>query len=87
MTGDLPGTVDAIKASVPWLIPPLKAAVAFPIIYHYAGGVRHIYWDKARYGNMADKNSPLDLGPVDASSYAVFGLSAVGAAAAALYSF
>jgi succinate dehydrogenase (ubiquinone) cytochrome b560 subunit len=26
--------------------PILKFAVAFPLVYHYLGGVRHIVWDK-----------------------------------------
>jgi succinate dehydrogenase (ubiquinone) cytochrome b560 subunit len=27
--------------------PLLKFGVAFPLVYHYMGGVRHIVWDKA----------------------------------------
>ena len=27
--------------------PLLKFGVAFPLVYHYMGGVRHIMWDKA----------------------------------------
>lgn len=30
-------------------------------VYHYLAGVRHMYWDHARYGNMADKHSPLEV--------------------------
>lgn len=52
MTGDLPATVEAIKSTSPLIVYPLKAAVAFPLVYHYLGGVRHVFWDKAKYGNQ-----------------------------------
>jgi len=26
--------------------PLLKFGVAFPLVYHYMGGIRHIMWDK-----------------------------------------
>ncbi len=52
LTGDLPGTIDSIKHTSPLLLYPIKAAVAFPLVYHYLGGLRHVFWDKARYGNQ-----------------------------------
>lgn len=38
-----------------------------PQIYHYLGGVRHLYWDHAKYGNQVGRwsrrapNAPLGL--------------------------
>ena len=52
LTGDLPATIEAIKHTSPALLYPIKAAVAFPLVYHYLGGLRHVIWDKARYGNQ-----------------------------------
>ena len=52
LTGDLPATIEAIKHTSPALLYPIKAAVAFPLVYHYLGGLRHVMWDKARYGNQ-----------------------------------
>jgi succinate dehydrogenase/fumarate reductase cytochrome b subunit len=52
LTGDLPAAIHALKASSPLIVYPIKAAVAFPLVYHYLGGVRHIFWDKAKYGNQ-----------------------------------
>lgn len=45
-------TIEAIKSTSPLIVYPLKAAVAFPLVYHYLGGVRHVFWDKAKYGNQ-----------------------------------
>ena len=53
LQGDLVGAVDAFKAAAPMLVLPAKFAVAFPLVYHYLGGVRHVFWDKSHYGNMA----------------------------------
>ena len=52
LTGDLPATIAALKHSSPVLLYPIKAAVAFPLVYHYLGGLRHVIWDKASYGNQ-----------------------------------
>ena len=59
LTGDLPATVEAIKAFGPVVVYPLKAAVAFPLVYHYLGGARHVFWDKAKYGNQVRATSTL----------------------------
>ena len=53
LQGDLVAAVDAFKAAAPMLVLPAKFAVAFPLVYHYLGGVRHVFWDKSHYGNMA----------------------------------
>ena len=52
LTGDLPATIEAIKHTSPAFLYPIKAAVAFPLVYHYLGGLRHVIWDKASYGNQ-----------------------------------
>jgi len=46
-----------------------KFAVAFPLIYHYGGGLRHLLWD--RYPQM------LDTKQVEQSSYILIGTSAL----------
>ena len=53
LQGDLVAAVDAFKAAAPMLVLPAKFAVAFPLVYHYLGGLRHVFWDKSHYGNMA----------------------------------
>ena len=45
-----------------------------------------MYWDHAKYGNMADKHSALELPAVEASSKLLLGASVLATAAAALYS-
>ncbi|KAK9815079.1 hypothetical protein WJX73_007094 [Symbiochloris irregularis] len=86
LTGDLPGTVEAFKASYPWLVFPAKALVAGPIVYHYLGGMRHLLWDKSKIGNQAEKKSYLDLPAVDKSSYVLFGATAAATLGLAVYS-
>ncbi|CAD7700750.1 unnamed protein product [Ostreobium quekettii] len=84
LTGDVPATVDVIKSS--WLLCfPAKVGVAFPLLFHYLGGLRHLYWDAAQHGNQADKKGPLELQAVEQSSMALFGVS--GAAAVILAAF
>jgi succinate dehydrogenase (ubiquinone) cytochrome b560 subunit len=58
--------------------PVFKFSVAFPLLYHYLGGVRHVYWDK--------KPETINNESVEKLSQALFGAAAVGAVGAALYS-
>jgi succinate dehydrogenase (ubiquinone) cytochrome b560 subunit len=85
LTGDLPAAVDWIQHS--FLVYPAKAAVVFPLFYHYGGGLRHLVWDKWQYGKQTDKSDPLENSKVDQSSFALFYASAAATAAAAVYSF
>lgn len=85
-TGDLGAAINTFKEAAPLLVFPAKAVVAFPLIYHYLAGMRHIYWDHAKYGNQADKHSPLEVPAVEASSKLLIGASVAATAAAALYS-
>ncbi|KAL4423857.1 hypothetical protein ABPG75_001158 [Micractinium tetrahymenae] len=86
LTGDLGAAISAFKDAYPLLVFPAKAVVAFPLIYHYLGGLRHIYWDHAKYGNQADKHSPLEVPAVEASSKVLLGGSVAATLLAALYS-
>lgn len=54
-------------------------------VYHYLAGVRHLYWDHAKYGNQADKDSPLEVPAVEASSKLLLGGSAAATVLAAVY--
>lgn len=78
LLGDLPSTVVAFKEAAPFLVMPVKAALAFPLVYHYVGGLRHIAWDKYSIGNMAEKSSLLDIQRVVLSSKIIIGTSVVG---------
>jgi hypothetical protein len=55
-------------------------------IYHYLGGLRHLYWDHASHGNQADKRSPLEVPAMETSSRLLLGASTAATLAAALYS-
>ena len=78
---DLAATIASAKDAYPYLVMPAKFVVSFPLVYHYLAGARHMYWDHFKYGNMVDKNSPLELSAVEASSKAVI-MGGVGVAAA-----
>jgi succinate dehydrogenase (ubiquinone) cytochrome b560 subunit len=71
LVGDLGASIAAFKEAYPLLVFPAKFAVAFPAAYHTAAGLRHIYWDHYRYGNQADKVSPLEVPAVERSSKAL----------------
>lgn len=78
LTGDLPSAVAALRDSAPSLMIPIKSLVAFPLVYHYVAGLRHVIWDKHSIGNQADKTSLLENPQVDLSSRIIIGASAVG---------
>ena len=61
LAGDLPATVETIKSFGPMVVYPLRAVVAFPVVYHYLGGVRHVFWDKAKYGQQVRHHGPTFL--------------------------
>jgi succinate dehydrogenase (ubiquinone) cytochrome b560 subunit len=54
-----------------------KAAVTFPIAFHYFGGVRHVLWDRMP--------EALENDQVESSSYTVLGASVAVTAIAALF--
>ena len=86
LTGHLPLVLDFVTSS-PLLLYPAKAAVAFPLVYHYLGGLRHLYWDEARHGRQVDDISPLKVPKVTTSSNTILGLSAAASALLTLVSF
>lgn len=49
--GHFPEYVEAVKELQlsPWILGPVKATCAFPLVYHYINGLRHLSWD-AGYG-------------------------------------
>lgn len=52
---DIPGYVASFQTAAPILQPLVKAVIAFPFIFHYAGGLRHLYWDFTAKGIELDK--------------------------------
>lgn len=84
LVGDLGTAIQSFKSTYPLLVFPAKFAVSFPLAYHTLGGLRHMYWDHFKYGNQAEKNSPLELDAVDRSSkLLLFGGSGLAAILAA----
>lgn len=75
LTGDLPGALLMFKADHPVLLVPVKAFIAFPLVYHYLGGLRHLVWDMHKIGNQADKSSLLEYSKVVESSKVLLGAS------------
>lgn len=59
--------------------PVFKFSVAFPLIYHYLGGLRHVYWDK--------KPDTINNESVEQLSKILFGTAAVTSLGASVYSF
>lgn len=75
LTGDITAFIYALKA-YPLVMFPLKTMVAFPVIYHYIGGLRHFVWDLQHIGNQTDKNDMLETPKVELSSQIILGASA-----------
>ena len=75
LVGDLPAAVDAFNASYPLLVYPVRAAIVFPLVYHYLGGIRLVIWEKHSRGNPAEKKGDLENEAVDKSSKLMFATS------------
>lgn len=75
LTGDLSAFLLALK-SYPLILYPAKTAIAFPLIYHYMGGIRHAVWDMYHIGNQTDKADLLETPKVELSSQIILGASA-----------
>lgn len=80
LTGDLPGALAAFKANHPVLAVPAKFVIAWPLVYHYLGGLRHFVWDLHKIGNNADRTSLLEKDRVEQSSKILLGSSVALAA-------
>lgn len=75
LVGDLPAAIDSFQASFPLLVYPARAALVFPLVYHYLGGIRHVIWEKHTMGKQAEKKSYLENEAVDKSSKLMFATS------------
>jgi succinate dehydrogenase/fumarate reductase cytochrome b subunit len=84
LTGDLPAALAAFRADHPILAVPAKFAIAWPLVYHYLGGLRHFVWDLHKIGNNADKTSLLEKDRVEESSKVLVAASLVLASVTAL---
>jgi succinate dehydrogenase (ubiquinone) cytochrome b560 subunit len=68
---DVGGVLASMKESSPLLMgAPAKLAVGFPLMYHYLGGLRHIYWEKNPAGLATES--------IHQSSVVLAGAAAVG---------
>lgn len=85
-SGDLATAIASFKSAYPLLVFPAKFAVAFPLVYHYLGGLRHLYWDHYSFGNQSERDSPLEYGKMEQSSKALLLTGSLGAVVVALYS-
>ena len=68
---------SAFSASV--RLAPVKFALSFPFVFHTLGGFRHLVWDSTTKG--------IDNESANASSLAIFGVSAAASAALAAYTW
>jgi succinate dehydrogenase (ubiquinone) cytochrome b560 subunit len=84
LSGDLPSALALLKADYPALAVLAKATISFPLVYHYAGGMRHVVWDLHKIGKQTDATSLLETATVEKSSQILVGVSAVIAAIVAV---
>lgn len=67
------GAVASMLGSTPFG-PVLKFGVAFPLVYHYLGGLRHLAWDKSPdvlTNEQVQKSSIMLIGAASALSAGV----------------
>ena len=69
---DVPALMSTI-GSITVIGSVAKFGVAFPLVYHYLGGIRHLLWDR--------NPEMLENAKVEQSSYVLVGASAVISAA------
>jgi len=65
---EVPIILENFKESAGILVPVAKGIVAFPFVYHYSAGIRHLIWDSTTKG--------LDLDSVYFTTKIVIGVSA-----------
>lgn len=82
LTGSLASKVQFFAGS--FLGFPLKFLLAYTILYHWLGGLRHIVWDMSKMGNQADRTSLLEVPKVEISSKVILGAAAALAFVCAL---
>jgi len=73
--GDIPALVGIIAGSS--IAPLAKFSVAFPLVYHYLGGVRHSIWD---YSPEMIQNTS-----VEQASWALIGTASVASVGLSCY--
>lgn len=59
---DIPAYVESVKTSAPVLMPLVKLAVGFPIVYHTAAGVRHMVRTKTTHKTMDQRHESMRRG-------------------------
>lgn len=74
---DVPALMTTIGSSP--IGPLAKFTVAFPFVYHYAGGVRHFVWDYFPENTVNNQTAVT-------SSYLMFGVTAAGCLLASMVS-
>ena len=72
LTGNLQCAISSVAATHPILLFPFKFAIAYTLLYHYVGAIRHFVWDHHSIGNQADKNSLLEVPSVEMLSKGIF---------------
>jgi len=77
LTGSLPGIISSVASTHPIILFPFKFAIAYTILYHYVGAIRHFVWDHHKIGNQADKNSLLEVPNVELLSKGIFVVAGV----------
>ncbi|GMH35867.1 hypothetical protein BSKO_03735 [Bryopsis sp. KO-2023] len=75
---DVGALVDAFKTYSVIAI-PTKFCVSYSLIFHYMGGLRHFWWDSAKHGDQATKESPLEKDKVEYHSKILMGASTLAA--------
>lgn len=72
---DIPAFWEGYKHSYPLLVGPTKAVVAFPFVYHYIAGARHLYWDATTSGLTAEQTDLSSKVVLGAAAAATLGLA------------
>jgi succinate dehydrogenase (ubiquinone) cytochrome b560 subunit len=75
---DVPGIMSAVGSSA--VGPVAKFIVAFPLTFHYLGGVRHFIWDYFPEEQVTNEKA-------EVTSFILFGLSVGVSAGAALLQY
>ncbi|CAG9466476.1 unnamed protein product [Pedinophyceae sp. YPF-701] len=83
---DVNGMIEGFRAAAPVLVFPTKFVLAYPIVYHWMAGVRHLYWDHAKYDNQAQHNSPLEKSTISRNSNMLMAASVLATAGMAVVS-
>lgn len=75
MGADVPGLVHCAQNVIPGFTPLSKFIVAFPLSYHYLGGMRHLVWDNAPKLLSTAQVAPTSYGILAAATVFSLGVS------------